>query len=280
MKTMFRKLLGGVMVTIGFAALTACGGGGGGSAPAAPAPATAQGSFSSVTGLGYTSGSLSGTTSDTGTYTYVVGSQVKFTVGDIAIGEAPAAAVMTSLNLVPLADATSVQALNVERFILSVGSYDPATGKVTIPTSVINAAKGKTLDFTTVTDVQLLEMVKLLTGNGNAVLVDAAVAKAALEKAVYAAYAGPYQGSFSGPASSTQWTMTLNPDGTIVGRGLDGARESVSGRLSDGVNFQASAIGDCLLTGKLNLLDGTITGSWYYKFDPTRNGTFTVAVAR
>jgi len=260
----------GLFVTLGL--LSACGGSGGGSS----APATVSGIFANVSGMGYSSATTSGTTGAKGTFSYVAGNTVKFTVGDIVIGQDSGGSLITPLNLVPGADAATPKVVNVMRFMMSIGSYDPANLTIAIPAAVANTAKGKTFDCASATDADLLSMVRLLTGNNNAALVEAATASDFLSKVIYKYYGGTYRGSFTGPASSQTWEMTINTtDGVVTGAGLDGDKEPLDGSMANGVNFTAAARGGCKLSGKLNIITGEFSGNWEYALIPGKIGTFT-----
>lgn len=253
-----------------FALLTACGGG---SSSSSVAPAT--GVFANVSGLGYSSGSQTGITGTSGKFTYLAGDTATFKVGDILIGQATAGSLLTPLHLFPGKDAADPGVVNAMRFLMSIGTYDAVNLTIKIPAAVLNAAKGKTIDFTTATDQELLDLVKLLTGNSNATLVDAATANGFLSKIIYKNYGGLYSGSFSGKASSTKWEMTIDSNGAVTGAGLDGAKETIIGNMTDGINLTALASGACNLSGKLNVSTGVLSGTWQYPATPDQNGTFT-----
>lgn len=273
-----KTFLGSIVTVAALLTLTACGGGGGGSSsPTATTAKTATGRYADgpVVGLGYSSGSQSNTTGADGSFVYEVGNTVKFFVGDVVIGETSAGAIITALHLVPGSDASTPQVVNIMRFLLSIGSVDQNTGVITISPEVFNAAKGKTLNFATATDDELLALVKLLTNNNNAVLVDAATATAKLAKVIYKEFGGTYSGTFTGSASSTTWELTIDrATGAVTGGGTDGALETISGSMKNGVFFSGEAIGGCVLNGKINLFTGELSGNWQYPPIASKIGTF------
>lgn len=177
-----KKVLAGLLLAA-MAALYGCSGDGGTSGPA-----TAVGKFvdAPVVGLQYESGSQKGVTGADGSFTYEVGKKVKFFIGDIVLGEASAKEVMTPIDLSTTAnaDSTTLDVVARVQLLMSLSSTDPTTanGVITIPPAALTAAKGKTINFTTPTN--LSEVVgQLVTGN-NLVTADAAKAHfaASLEK--------------------------------------------------------------------------------------------------
>lgn len=261
-------ILAAVMLS---ALLSACGGGGGGSSSAKTA---VKGIFANVSGMGYSSGSQTGTTGSSGAFTYVAGDTAIFKVGDINIGQATAGSLLTPLHLFPDADAATTNVVNIMRFLMSIGNYDAAGLTISIPSAVLNAAMGKSIDFALASDQALLDLVRQLTGNNSATLVDAATATAFLSKIIYKYYAGVYTGTFTGGASSNRWSMTINNTGTVAGQGTDGAQELLNGSMTNGLNFSGFASGGCALEGKLNVFTGKLSGNWQYPLDATKKGTF------
>jgi hypothetical protein len=86
--------------------VAACGGGGGGgetpSASNPPSATTLTGQFKdgNVAGLAYRTATRSGTTDADGRFEYLAGESVSFAVGGVALGSAPARAVVTPIDLV------------------------------------------------------------------------------------------------------------------------------------------------------------------------------------
>ncbi|MBW4055912.1 MAG: hypothetical protein HIU83_11040 [Proteobacteria bacterium] len=147
----WKRIVGGCLVA-GALALFGCGGSSG-----TTPPATAVGKFvdAPVAGLSYASGSQKGVTGADGSFTYEVGQKVKFTIGDIVLGEATAQALMTPINLSATtgAVATTPDVLARVQLLMSLSSTDPATGTITIPGATLLAAQGKSIDFTSSTDL-------------------------------------------------------------------------------------------------------------------------------
>ncbi|MDP5029019.1 hypothetical protein [Paraglaciecola sp.] len=155
-------------------------------------PTTAEGVFidSPVQGLAYVSGSISGMTDANGTFTYEVGAEVTFSIGDIVIGSAMGAATLTPLSLVEGAlDETDPAVVNIATFLQTLDDDgDPENG-ITISEAQHSEAVGltvnfqlSTLDFEYDSDVQ--STVSMLTGvsyAGPRALISAADALAHLQ---------------------------------------------------------------------------------------------------
>lgn len=260
-----------IVMSLVVSIFSGCGGGG------SSAPATAVGKFvdGPVAGLEYSSGTHSGLTANDGTFTYEVGKNVRFFVGDIVIGEAPAMATITPIHLVPGSNAETNKVINIVRFLMTIGTVDPTTGTITIPTTVVTATKGKTVDFEAVTDEALLALVQALTQNPKATLVDSSAAKTHFEKSVWKEYSGVYTGTFAGPSPSSEWELTIGADGTVMGMGKNPDGEAISGKMTSGIYFNGEATGGCILTGTLNIASGTLSGTWNYPLKTGQSGTFT-----
>ena len=93
-----------------------------------------------VEGVGYASGSLSGVTGSDGEFQYEEGSTIRFSIGDILLGqEVKARNLMTPLDLVPGASLDSPAVINIARLLQSLDAVR-GDGKITIPDAVRNAA--------------------------------------------------------------------------------------------------------------------------------------------
>ncbi len=162
--------------------LVACGGGGGGSeSGAAPAP-TQQGYFidSAVGGLNYSASpsGLEGITDEAGEYGYKTGDIVTFSIGNLVLGSAPAAGIITPLDLVPGAgtDTNNQQVVNISRLLISLDSDGNPDNGITLSQDVSrlaaeNLGEGAEIDFSSesfATDAQ--EIIDVVT-EGTAILV-------------------------------------------------------------------------------------------------------------
>ena len=120
--------------------LAACGGGGGGGAGSGNSSSTGSSSNSVsvgyftdsvVEGLSYATATESGLTNSEGRFTYLAGEVIAFSVGGLVLGEAPAAPVMTVLDLVPDAElpTTTGQIAQLYDFFIEF-SAQPAFNKL------------------------------------------------------------------------------------------------------------------------------------------------------
>jgi Tol biopolymer transport system component len=140
--------------TLALLILTACSDGGSSSSEPneqlGVAPNEKQGVFidSAVEGVTYTTPTLSGTTDSDGTFVYLFGEVVTFSIGGITLGSAVGQPQLTPIDLVPGAiDATDQQVTNILRFVQSLDAdSDPSNG-ISIPTAALTNAAGQTLDF-------------------------------------------------------------------------------------------------------------------------------------
>lgn len=144
MKKMKREQFGIIILS---AFLAACGGGDGGGGGGVEVK---SGLFvdSAVEGIQFVSGGQSGITDDKGTFQYETGATVRFSIGNIAIGEGTPQPVMTPLDLVPGAlDETHPTVINIARFVLTLDDDgDPSNG-IKITQAVRDAALGKSINF-------------------------------------------------------------------------------------------------------------------------------------
>jgi hypothetical protein len=246
------------------------------------APTTATGKFidGPVGGLTYVSGSATGKTAPDGTFTYEIGKNVKFSINGIVIGEAPAAMVMTPIQLAKSdnadANASSPEVVNMVRFLVAASSID-ANGNMTIdPNKVLTPQTSQTITFLNTTSAFRNAVHDIVPGIDN---VSVAEAVTHLTSSIYVQYSGPYGGTYSSPvfniiSSSTRnnggalpssyvvvgtWSATLNADGTVTGSTNNG--DVISGSLQDGIIYSGTA-GPNQWTGTLDLSTKVLSGTW------------------
>ena len=267
------------------AMVTACGGGGG---EGDSAPRTQQGVFLDgvVEGMSYGSGSLSGTTDASGMFRYEEGATVTFKIGDIVIGTAPGASIMTPISLVPGAsDETDPVVTNIVRFLLSIDDDgDPETG-IQITAAMHAAAAGLELDFTSATfasDPATTDALAALTdasSMGARPLVSSAFAQAHFKDTLLRTMAGIYNGTFTGDNAGT-WTIVVADDGSITGSGcstVSGLGFTVSGTVSSSGDGAFGTGGSASFEGTFDL-GGNFSGTWSDSMSAD-TGTFTGAKA-
>lgn len=230
-----------------------------------------------VEGLGYKCGAattLSGSTTATGEFTCPAGQAVAFYVGDILLGSvASPTAVVTPLDLVG-ANATPANAsvANIVRFLMSISSTNPTSGKLTINPAVVTAAAGKTIDFATAT-TGLLDTLITTIKPGATVYTDAQ-ATAHVTASIKELFAGNYSGTYSGAANGT-WSINIDSSGGVTGS-VDGVAGTIAGTmattLSTGSTYGFSGTGNGYpWSGSLNISTKVFSGTW----NGTNGGTFT-----
>lgn len=245
--------------------LNACSSGGG---DGDPAPSSQQGIFldSAVSGLSYSSGSLSGTTGTDGAFLYEEGATVTFKVGDIVVGTGNGQAVMTPISLVSGAtDETDPTVVNIVQFLLTIDDDGIPDNGIQITATQSAAASGQSIDFTSGsfdTDTNLLNVIGLLAPGATG-LVSELDAQAHLKDTIFTTIAGIYNGTHSGDYSGT-WSVTVDTQGVITGSGCDTEPQeafSISGNVgTDGASVVGLTDGGSY-TGNFSLT-GTFSGTW------------------
>jgi para-nitrobenzyl esterase len=106
---------------------------------------------SPVTGLGYETASLSGTTDSEGTFRYRSGQNVTFSVGDLVIGSAEGKAEISPVDIVEGASGTdNPVVVNISRFLQSLDEDGNLNNgiQITSQTAGIVSTHAETIDFT------------------------------------------------------------------------------------------------------------------------------------
>ena len=273
-------------------ALAGCGGGGsdsGGSnpPPPPPAPQTAQGVFkdSNVSGLGYTSGGQTGVTNASGGFTYEVGQQVTFRVGNVSLGATAGKALITPVDLVANGTGTTVEVENRVRFLMMLDDDGNPLNGINIVEAVRTRAQQWTqVDFAAADLAAALATIRAdvqsATG-GTHTLPDAAIARAHLAATFRCAYSGGFRGTYAGDDAG-RWGMLVFPNGNVFGIGysitedegfttgalstavaVDQNRAFISGNTTTGASF----------SGRFTSPDA-VSGNWQFA-GTTDDGTFT-----
>ena len=150
-----------------------------------------------VEGVRYESGALAGITDSNGEFRYEVGNTVRFSIGDIALGQpVTGKAVITPLDLVENGTSDTPAVINIARLLQSLDSQ-PGDGIITIPAEVraaavrSNPAVAAAIEFMDFSDEPAFinaasQLVAVLAGDYpfTAVLVDADQARAHLERSL------------------------------------------------------------------------------------------------
>jgi len=127
-----------------------CGGSGGSNEIGSNQAPASKGVFvdAAVSGLSYTSPSHHGITDEYGNFQYQPGEMVSFSVGDIVIGEALGADIVTPLQLVAGAnDENNPRVTNIIRFLQSLDSDGDLANGIVIKSNTHNSLTGQSLDF-------------------------------------------------------------------------------------------------------------------------------------
>lgn len=152
-----------------FVAATASCGGGSGSGGSGGQDNTLTGRFvdGPVSGLRYSTASQSGMTSANGEFLYQSGETVSFYVGDILIGQAPAAGTLTPFDLAGMAPPQSAvdirktinrlissdqvepleKAANIAVFLQTIDSDGELSNGIQVPSQLHTLAAGVSIDF-------------------------------------------------------------------------------------------------------------------------------------
>ena len=134
--------------------LSACGGGGSSDSSTTgtttPDASTAEGHFidSAVSGLTYICGDITGITDENGTFTYYVDQEITFMIGDVVLGTASGASIVTPIGLVDGAkDETNETVINLLRFIQSLDNDGNLSNGINITTSIASALTNTAVNF-------------------------------------------------------------------------------------------------------------------------------------
>lgn len=279
------KSVSKTIVIISLFGLAACGGGGG---SGSSTPVTATGVFkdSNVSGMNYTSGSQEGTTGTDGSFTYEVGQPITFSVGGVTVGSATGDSVVTPVDLVPGGDSTTLEVLNLVRFLLMLDTDgDPSNG-ISISAALQTIADTwAQVDFTTAdlpTELASIISDAASVDGTTHTLPDAITAQSHLESTLTCVHSGAYRGSFTGDASGPFGVMVDATTGFVAGFAyepvdqdllalsgtsaisFDQTAAFISGDVSSGATFTGQSSGVDQIDGTWELLQletGTFSGS-------------------
>lgn len=161
--------------------------------PPALTPSTGHLVADTVEGLSYVAGDLTGTTIAGGEYKYYPGEAIEFSIGKARIGQGPAVARMTLLDLAPNLDALDGAVVNRAKFLQSLDNDGDRSNGIQISaavTALVDRAMDdlgiNRLDF--YDDAQINQVVfrvfvwSTLEGNENLDLVESDEAQEALKK--------------------------------------------------------------------------------------------------
>jgi len=161
--------------------LQGCGGGGG--SDSTPTPQVLSGTFvdAAVQGLSYETATQSGVTDSLGTFQYLAGETVAFSIGSISLGQGIAKTQMTPIDLVSGATgADNSTVINILRLLQTMDDDNTPANGIVILDAISTAAVSMTMDFEVAVtafanssaNIQLLQTLTLLTSFGERNLVD------------------------------------------------------------------------------------------------------------
>jgi hypothetical protein len=192
------------------------------------AGAIAQGIFrdSNVGGLKYESLNQSGVTASDGTFKYIVGGNVAFTVGAVALGTTPARPVITPLDLVTSGTTSNNKVLNIARFLMYLDKDSEPDNDIAISQAVQDLAETwpPQLDFD-VTPVDFdASLNAATTTSGTSISADLAsvsgethtlptstAARTHLQTMLRCTYQGAFGGTYIGDVDSGNLAVYLDP---------------------------------------------------------------------
>lgn len=184
--------------------------------PTPTPPAIQTGFFidSAVEGLAYSSDSTSGTTGADGSFEYVEGESITFSIGGLTIGSAIGSTYITPISLVPGSNATSEAVINIVRLLLLLDNDGIGSNGITISADVQAAAEAwSSISFTDqaidtilagfLADVELAD-------NRQIELISAQDAQTHVELSYACLASGVYPGTFTGDDSG-RFVLLIEP---------------------------------------------------------------------
>lgn len=174
--------------------------------PSKSTPPTVTGVFidGPTNGVRYIFGRYSGLTDSGGSFACQPGETGQFKIGNLLVGQAPCASVITPVDLVRQANPqltisqAQTAALPLVQFMLSVGTVT-GDGSITVSGAVSAQATSQSAELLSSSDVNLLLLARALTNNQSLSLVDSATASKHLATSLanidQAKHAGEYVSS-------------------------------------------------------------------------------------
>ena len=179
--------------------LGACGGGSGGSSGSSDnndnnsggnsngggsMPTVSSGIFvdSTVSGLNFSTATQSGQTDSQGTFQYISGEMITFSIGDIEFPAVSAKSTVTPFDLAGTLDTGNLSLINIVRLLQSLDTDGDPDNGITIGSDAHMAATGATIAFDSPTFDMDMDVVNLVANSGstNTMLIDGTAAIAHL----------------------------------------------------------------------------------------------------
>jgi len=241
---------------------------------------------SNVVGLNYSSGQQEGQTDAGGGFQYEAGSMVTFSVGGVSLGATTGQSVLTPLDLVNNGTSSSMEVINIVRFLLLLDDDADGSNGINIPSTLNTVSIAwPQVDFSSADlDSQLTSIISDITSvTGSApVLPTAMAAQNHIEGTLRCVYSGAYVGSFSGGDTGRFGLAISAATGSVSGAAystaesefvelmgtapisLDQSRTFTSGNVTSGATFEGGLVSANRVVGTWNnsifMVSGTYSG--------------------
>jgi len=136
---------------------------------------------SAVEGVHFETPTQSGLTGANGTFKYISGETVSFSIGDILLGTSRGLTRLTPMSFVPGSNSSNPQVVNILRFVQSLDEDNNPDNGIRIPDPVTIRAFGQNIDFSLSTadfENDANALLTLLTSGSVNTLIDASSAQA------------------------------------------------------------------------------------------------------
>ena len=207
-------------VAIGLA-LSGCEGAENGSASSSVAIGSGQFKDSNTSGISYVSGGQSGVTNENGDFSYEIGKEITFSVGNVVLGKSIGKALISPVDLVVGGNSDSLAVINIASFLMMLDTDQDATNGITISTNLQNSANSwPQIDFTRASLTRALKGIVPQANAANGLshsLPDANIAKLHLERTLRCAHAGAYYGKYTGANNGNLAFMISADNGNVTG---------------------------------------------------------------
>jgi hypothetical protein len=237
---------------------------------------------SPVEGVSFVAGKQFGVTDTQGTFRFDPGDSVRFSIGDVRLGETRATSIITPVELVRGAsDETHPFVTNLAQFLQTLDDDAEPTNGIKIVEAVRTSAAGKSIDFAQSVpefsadgNVQtVVAELTALTEAGPRELVSAQAARDHLRDSLLEIYSGSYSATLTGDDTGS-FTFSANIQGSISGSGLSerigffnlGGSISSDGSVSFAAGNSFAAV---KFVGEISRA-GELFGNWEDQFTGTR----------
>lgn len=215
--------------------LVGCGGGSGdssngGGAPTPPSqspPNVLSGQFkdSNVEGLTYATATQSDTTNARGTFNFLSGENIEFSIGGVVLGSSKVKSTMTPIDLIAGGSSTDTSVTNITRFLMLLDQNGVPEDGITISGAVRNIADNWTqVDFASASfdnDIATIISDVASVDSRAAALPNVQSARSHLESTERCLMSGLFYGTYSGMRSGEIYFLVYPTDGRIVGAFAD-----------------------------------------------------------